>query len=83
VEFYAQLVKTAFIWISVIDKGKEDGSITNSMDTEKIVHYLNLTIIGIIEQTILRKSTLNRIHLSKEEIQEPTLTLVKVFLTNT
>ena len=75
-------MQTAFIWARVIENGKKDSSITNSMDTEQILHYMNLTIVGIIEQTILRKATLKRIDLTKETIKNNTLSLIQMFLTN-
>lgn len=81
VDFYAQIQQTAFLWEKAIVKGLKDGTITNSLDKEQILHYVNLTITGIIEQTLLRKeTTLDRIGLEKDTIRKNTLNLIKLFL---
>lgn len=82
VDFYVQIQQTAFLWESAIEKGQKDGSIVKKLDKSKIIHFINLSLSGIIEQSLLRKnSTLKRIGLEQDVIRQQTLDLVRMFLT--
>lgn len=81
VDFYAEIQQTANLWGKAIEKGKKDGTITNTLETEQILQYVNSTITGIIEQTLLRsQTTLHRIGLEKGPIREYSLKLIRIFL---
>ena len=80
IHFYVQLQKFEEIWREAIRNGKNDGTITNTMDDEQIVHYLFIFIEGIIEQMNLRKATLKRITLERDTIVNNSLKLISLFL---
>lgn len=80
INFYAEVQQTAFIWIQAVETGKKDGSIQNTMNSEQIVHFANLTITGMVEQMILRRKSLERVKLRKDLIISNGLSLIKSFL---
>lgn len=81
VDFYVEIQQTAFLWENAIEKGQKDGSILKNLDKSQIIHFINLSISGIIEQTLLRKgSTLKRIGLEQDVVKKQTLDIIRLFL---
>ena len=80
-DFYVQIQQTAFLWESAIEKGQKDGTIAKNLDKSQMIHFINLSLSGIIEQSLLRKnSTLKRIGLSQDVIRQQALDIVRMFL---
>ena len=68
------------MWLNAVRLGKNDGTIRTDLSDDHIMHFVNLTLTGIIEQTILRTHTIERIKLEIENITAYTSNLIRNFL---
>jgi AcrR family transcriptional regulator len=73
-------IKYRELWKESIEIGLKDGSITSGSNPTHLNFFLIMIIFGLIDQIDFRRSLINMVNLSNEEIEEFILRLTKKFL---
>lgn len=79
-ELSIQLMKTAYIWIKAIQTGKEDGTIRTDLPDMHIMHFVNVTLDGLVLEMRRRKSAFDMVSLSNETFRTEIMDLISRFL---
>ena len=80
IQLFIQLLRTGNLWVQAIQKGKKDGTIKNNLADLQIVQYINVFMVGLVDEMQLRQSALDRINMKSETFEINTLNLISVFL---
>ena len=82
IEFFLQLIRFEEKFRKIIQKGKQDGLIKNSLPNEHLTHFIFILVNGILDELDLRRSTFKRIGMDKQVVIDNTLNLISIFLTH-
>ena len=77
---YIQFLKNAYLWINVVQKGKNDGSIKSNLPDMYIIQYVNVLIHGMIFEMENKWTALERIKMGRDFFITNTIMLISQFL---
>lgn len=64
-------------WTGAIERGFEDGSIRQDLNSDQLVHFLFMIISGIVDRVHLERALLKKVNLSVDRIITRTIDLIR------
>lgn len=79
-ELSIQLMRNGVIWVTAIQKGKEDGTIRTDLPDMHIIHFVNVTLEGMLMEMRRRRPAFDRVDILTATFRTEIMDLISRFL---